>query len=441
MNILSLKPSSSGVRVSLISTSSGLGVATKDISGNVHLHTPSSLSREVSPPRLSKRRKYYQRPSLPYKKEGSPNESNTEPALAAVEAGKARVRDHVVYFSTHLQAVAKPVDRGIPRLSIEDFVQLYRNNEHGHGNHFVVHQHNHPRAGVHYDLRLQFSESSSVSFSIPKGLPGNPNSRSIGRMAIETRVHNLWNHLIESASSRTGSLLIWDTGTYTVLPRKIKAYTKAPTRQTTDDESEAGIKIEGEWRHRQEHENEKLIEAFQTRYIRLRLHGRRLPSNYTVTLRLPTANHVRTQMTSSPAFRPRRTKRKRTRQSTYTTDSEPENAGHEGKEECKEAGMDTDDEGEIRTRINNAYPGSTNSIGSIHQRQWFLSLDRASSGFVKNSDGIWMQDEERGGFEPFLVQGRGVERSVITGRLAAEVESDEGVEGFVGRAGWVGITN
>jgi hypothetical protein len=31
-----------------------------------------------------------------------------------------------------------------------------------------------------------------MSFAVPKGLPGNPNSKSKGRMAIETRVHNLW---------------------------------------------------------------------------------------------------------------------------------------------------------------------------------------------------------------------------------------------------------
>jgi hypothetical protein len=42
------------------------------------------------------------------------------------------------------------------------------------------------------DLRLQFSQTSTISFAIPYGLPGNANSRRQGRMAIETRVHNLW---------------------------------------------------------------------------------------------------------------------------------------------------------------------------------------------------------------------------------------------------------
>lgn len=39
----------------------------------------------------------------------------------------------------------------------------------------------------------------------------------------------------------------------------------------------------------------------------------------------------------------------------------------------------------------------------------------------------------------FMVRGREYERSVVTGRLAREVESDEGVAEFVGRRGRVGI--
>lgn len=105
--------------------------------------------------------------------------------------------------------------------------------------------------------------------------------------------------------------------------------------------------------------------------------------------------------------------------------------------------IDTDTEEDASTRTNNAYLGSTNSIGSIHQRRWFMSLDRQSSGFVVNKSGAekgtWTRGEDGGGFEPFYVVGKEVERSVVTGRLAREVESDEGVVGFVGRTGWVGI--
>jgi len=50
----------------------------------------------------------------------------------------------------------------------------------------------HPVAGVHYDLRLQISQTSSVSWACMYGLPGNPNSRRLNRNATETRVHNVW---------------------------------------------------------------------------------------------------------------------------------------------------------------------------------------------------------------------------------------------------------
>jgi hypothetical protein len=77
-------------------------------------------------------------------------------------------------------------------LSIAEYRELYQRHQHPHGSHFVINQHDHPVAGTHYDLRLQFSQSSSVSFAVPYGLPGNPNSLRPNRMAIETRVHNLW---------------------------------------------------------------------------------------------------------------------------------------------------------------------------------------------------------------------------------------------------------
>ena len=92
-------------------------------------------------------------------------------------------------------------------------------------------------------------------------------------------------------------------------------------------------------------------------------------------------------------------------------------------------------------RRTNAYPGATNDIGSIHQRRWYLSMDRYSSGFrllqmekgstagrrewVRRKDGDTLL-----GFEPFYVLGREVERSVLTGRNADEVMTDEKVEGF-----------
>src|SRR5690242_3102134 len=179
----------------------------------------SSLSRDISPPRALRSRRL-SNSSPPFLRAQPCSDTRNDPPLAAVEAGKAMIKDHLTYFEHHLTKASRSTSLDVPRLSISDFVRLYKDNQHQHGHHFVIHQHNHPKAGVHYDLRLQFSTTSSVSWAFPKGLPGNPRSRQLGRMAVETRVHNLWNNLIESASMKTGSLLIWDTGTYSVLPRK-----------------------------------------------------------------------------------------------------------------------------------------------------------------------------------------------------------------------------
>ena len=98
-------------------------------------------------------------------------------------------------------------------------------------------------------------------------------------------------------------------------------------------------------------------------------------------------------------------------------------------------------------RLTNTYPGATNSIGSIHQRRWYLSMDRYASGFCplrienrsKGGRRIWTrrkEDDRLRGFEPFFVMGRETEKSVVTGRTADEVMVDEEVQGFVGRKGW-----
>jgi hypothetical protein len=405
------------------------------------MDVPSSLARAISPPRPSKRRRIQ---GLAESDESAPL-SSLEPTLAAVEAGKARIHDHLAYFEDHLAKASHQTAPHTARLSIKDFSALYHNNHHEHGNHFVVHQHNHPRAGVHYDLRLQFSQSSSMSFALPKGLPGDPNSQSIGRLAIETRVHNYWNHLIESASNKTGSLLIWDTGTYEVLPRK-KIGRGITTPQTTDDErassdssSDCRLEVHKNKTEDGEHENNKLIAAFQTRYIRLRLHGTRLPKGYTVVLRLPTNEVIK-----RPTARQKNRHKHTTQQVGYQSGSDAtDDVPIQDSAGVAEEELDTDSDEDAQTRATNAYPGSTNNIGSIHQRHWFLQLDRQNSGFELDRSGggkgKWVRGSNGGGFEPFLVRGRDHERSVVTGRLARDVERDEGVEGYVGRGGWIGI--
>lgn len=199
------------------------------------------------------------------------------------------------------------------------------------------------------------------------------------------------------------------------------------------------------------------------RKIRLRLHGTRLPKDYTIALRM--------DKTSQPTGPPRipRKRRRRTKPSlgrgqsqpstTQSTSSDSSSASQSPSDQNSRENEQTDtktdsdaDKIDYQIRLNNAYPGSTNSIGSIHQRRWFITLDRLNSGFI-NEPGSgpgkkrWVRkrDPDPGssgellGFEPFYVRGPDVERSVVTGRLGGDVLDDEEVEGFVPRRGWRGI--
>lgn len=159
---------------------------------------PSSLIARVSPP-LTPIRRARQASRLELKSENDLKSPPKEPIVPstthsgpAIEAGKIQISDHLEHFSTRLLQATRPPEPNVPRLPHQDFVDLYKRNQHPNGRHFVIHQHDHPVAGVHYDLRLQISETSSISFAIMYGLPGNANSRRLNRNATETRVHNLW---------------------------------------------------------------------------------------------------------------------------------------------------------------------------------------------------------------------------------------------------------
>ena len=170
----------------------------------VHLHSmtssdeekpttpPTSLQAPISPPRSRRSKNNVDACKPGISAERSQNNGEVNPTTSAsIEAGEIQIQDHLSYFSNHL---ARSVRRKIPgpRLSIVNFVDVYKRNCHPYGRHFVVHQHDHPIAGVHYDPRLQISETSSISFAVMYGLPGNPNSRRLNRNATETRVHCLW---------------------------------------------------------------------------------------------------------------------------------------------------------------------------------------------------------------------------------------------------------
>ena len=147
---------------------------------------PTSLRTSISPPPSMARRS--KENSHKDKNHGPQRLEYAVPELAAIEAGEVRIRNHLEYFSHHLSHYA----RAISPLSIPSFVDLYKRNQHPHGRHWVIHQHDHPVAGVHYDLRLQINETSSVSWAIMYGMPGNANSMRLNRNATETRIHNVW---------------------------------------------------------------------------------------------------------------------------------------------------------------------------------------------------------------------------------------------------------
>ncbi|KAI1279369.1 DNA polymerase ligase-domain-containing protein [Xylaria sp. FL0933] len=441
-------------------------------------------------------------------KEPSQCQDEEQPNTSAVEAGEACINNHLNYFSTRLQETAvSPFPSNTPHLAVEGYRKLYEANAgSSHGAHFIIHQHDHPIAGTHYDLRLQINETSSASWAIMYGLPGDPNSFRLNRNATETRIHCLWNHLIETGSHATGSLLIWDTGTYTILPTERKQ-SRDDSQSSSDEESSS----------QQMTEQQKLHQAFAARKIRIQLHGTRLPTPYVLYLRLTREEDAagRARSTRVPKTRRRRgapstlsgrttrsAKGKNVSEYATSSDSEPGSSSTPSRRDAGKqqegtgTGNDEDDaeivhtpaeqvnegekgisatERELReledeeVRRTNAYPGATNSIGSVHQRRWYLSLDREASGFVKRwREGriVWesadsdsslpiepLQKREEGKGKgrdgdkttisrltyPFYVRGVEHERSVVTGRLGSEVLGDEGVTGYVGRKGWQAI--
>ena len=407
-----------------------------------------SLARTVSPPIASRKRK------VQTHVEGVVDTRNTQPRpksgisgslSAAIEAGERTVIDEAAFYINHVRPLIRPPLPNKPRLGYEAWVDLYRSNaNYIQGKHFVVHQHDHPIAGTHYDLRLQCNPTSSISFAVMYGLPGNPNSQRLNRNATETRVHCLWNHLIETASHSTGSMLIWDTGEYEILP-----YKHTVARNDSDDEN-GGTVASGK---PEVTEQEKLKEAFLARKVKLRLHGTRLPRGYTLSLRLTKDNNRHEQ-----PEKPKRKRRRRAPESQAKNTSEPHSDATSDNNDLVDSSTAiataSDDEDED-IRAKNAYRGATNDIGSIHQRRWYLSIDRSASGFVKHTvkslsgftDHTWearqdlnQESKNARGFPSFVVGGRDIERSIVTGRLGNEILADEGVVGYVTRGLWRAIT-
>ncbi|KAF5266145.1 hypothetical protein FOXYS1_3026 [Fusarium oxysporum] len=349
------------------------------------------------------------------------------PTTADIESGSATVEDHLSHFKAHLSSHILSQSP----LSISSYSSLYTENfGSSAGAHFVIHQHDHPIAGTHYDLRLQINETSSASWAIMT------DSRATLRA-------------YETASTSTGSLLIWDTGTYSILPRQSK---HAPATDPSSPTSSPGPPFAPT-------QQALLHAAFQNRKIRIRLHGSRLPDPYVVNLRLTRSEDVAGRVRSGRAPRKRRRRHAQTETQPETSGDDSESDESEDVPSNTDAGTNADNlsamEREIReledeeVRRTNAYPGASNTIGSVHQRRWYLSLDRPACGFVEQrtkSRSVWeledgtetknkQSDNGRLSY-PFHVRGPDHERSVLTGRLGADILQDEGVDKFIQRQGW-----
>ncbi|KAM0222670.1 hypothetical protein ACHAPQ_002034 [Fusarium lateritium] len=258
------------------------------------------------------------------------------------------------------------------------------------------------------------------------------------------------NHLIETASTSTGSLLIWDTGTYSILPRKSKRSPQTdPSSQPSSPTSSSSSTPQA-----------LLHAAFQDRKIRLRLHRSRLPDPYVLNVRLTKSEDVVSRVRSDRTPRKRRRRSMQIRTQPETTDEDEsdvdksedvptnvdESTNAQGLSAMERELRGLEDEEVRRT---NAYPGASNTISSVHQRRWYLSLDRSACGFVEkrtNGRSIWqlqnsreLEDEETNNGRlsyPFHVCGSDHERSVVTGRHGAEILKHEDVDKFVPRKGW-----
>lgn len=184
------------------------------------------------------------------------------------------------------------------------------------------------------------------------------------------------------------------------------------------------------------------------RKIRVRLHGSRLPKDYTIILRMDSTTDLARPLRKGPK------RRRKTLQSTRTISRAPSPSDSESRPSSPvgpeiEQASHPDDDTDIQIQKNNAYPGSSNTIGSIHQRRWYLSLDRDNSGFEpkyyydensRSKKKTWVRRSlhKQGpcGFEPFYVYGPDIERSMVTNRRGCDVLQDEGVNDFLPRRGW-----
>ncbi|KAF2007350.1 hypothetical protein P154DRAFT_517100 [Amniculicola lignicola CBS 123094] len=80
---------------------------------------PKTLSREISPPRPRKRHKPSNIASPSDDDENYRSLPHSEPSLATVKAGRAKIEDHLTYFREHLAKCSRETTQNILRLPID----------------------------------------------------------------------------------------------------------------------------------------------------------------------------------------------------------------------------------------------------------------------------------------------------------------------------------